>query len=148
MQSPEQQQKKTKEFNGRSFEIDEVNILNPLDIQRGDQVIIVTESEGRFMVRRSESREGALMISTEMDDGFNKFYSLFYPGATIAEIGKVMSCKAIDEAKHSIGDIVSSSAIRSIEIRRGLDKAINEAPENTSGSGLAQMLKDQIRGKR
>ena len=86
-------QKRTIDFSGRTFEVDDVNILNQLDIQRGDRVLITTNSGNRYMIRRSESRDGALMISNEKESNFNVFYPLYNQGEAIAEIGKIMECK-------------------------------------------------------
>jgi hypothetical protein len=54
----------------------DVTILNPDLIEQGDRVIISTKTGNRYMVRRSRSHGGALMISSEKESGFEKFYTI------------------------------------------------------------------------
>ncbi len=143
-----QQPKRTVEFNGEHFEIDEPGVLNASDIQRGDRVLVTTESGNRYMLRRSESRNGALMISNERQSNFNTFYPLHNPSETLAEVGKSMEFTAVTDEEKYLGSKMNSSTITHIEIRRGLDKAINNAPEGAGAKSIADMLKDHVSGKR
>ncbi len=148
MESAPQSSKEAMEFNGEHFEIDKVATLEVSNIQRGDRVLVVTESGNRYMLRRSESRNGALMISNERESHFNTFYPLYQPREVFAEVGKVMEFMAVTNEQKSLGSTFTSSKIIDIEIRRGLDKATNNTPQTISVKGIADMLRDQVRGRR
>ena len=148
MESVPQPSNESMEFKGEHFEVDKVSTLEISNIQRGDRVFVITESGNRYMLRRSESRNGALMISNEHESNFNTFYPLYQPREVFAEVGRVMEFMAVTDELKSLGNTFTSSKVVGIEIRRGLDKAANRSSEVISGHGIADMLIKQAKGQR
>lgn len=140
---------KTMELGGHKFRIDEPKILLTADIERGDRVIVTTASGNRYMLRRSERRNGALMISNERESKFENFYPVYDPGQAFAEIGKPMEFMAVIDEEKMIGQSQTSQSVTAIEIRRGLDKAIHSSVESVGGGeGIAETLRNVMNGRR
>ncbi len=146
------QPNRTMDYRGNTFEVVDLHILTPKDIARGDRVLIGTESGNRYMVRRSESRNGVLMIYNEKTGNFEKGNPLHLKTKEdiIAEIGKEMKFIAVTDERRNLGSDFTSTKVNAIEIRKGLDAAIQSAPEQKGdlGSLMAKMLHEHtVEGK-
>ena len=142
--NPSEQEKRYIEFRGEKFEIEDVDILSAQDIQKGDRVFISTKSGNRYMIRMSAVHEGMLKIYNEKEgDGFKTGYELHYDQGPIAEVGKGFSfVMRISEDK---GQKYDATEVTGIEIRRGLDAAIQKASQEVSGGDIARALIDSLK---
>lgn len=141
---PEEKPKRTYEYRGQQFEVEDVNVLYGKDIQPGDRVLISTESGNRYMIRFSKSAD-ALKIYNERESGFKTGEILYDNGGPIAEIDKGLNF--IVRISNDRGQKYRATKVTAIEIRRGIDKAIEEAPDEIGFGGIARMLKDHAKGR-
>jgi hypothetical protein len=108
------------------------------------------------MLRHSQSRSGQLVIYNEREGGFiaesGHPFLIKRGSATIAEVGQPLEYFVITDEKKRTGTPVSSTRIKRIEIRRGLETAIRlSAPEQESDVGfqnIAEALKDAAGGRK
>lgn len=143
-QIPAETPKRSMEYRGQQFEIEDVSVLSGKDMQLGDRVFISTESGNRYMIRVSKSL-GGLKIYNEKADGFKVGNVLYDSGESLAEVGKPFDFTFY--ISNDKGQKYQATTVTAIEIRRGLDKAIEDSETETSGHGMAQMLKDQVHGR-
>lgn len=124
---------------GQKFEVERPGVLTVDDIRNGDRAFVMTESGNRYMLRRSKSANGAIKIYNEKKDKFQQGYELYNQGE-IARVGEgfnfVMSLSQTEGQKYSATRVVG------IEIRRGIDDAIENSGEERKSnvSGLAEEL--------
>ncbi len=138
---------KSIEFDGKNFEVQEPDILNPGDIVQGDRVLVTTQSGNRYMFRRSRSREGVLVVANEKEDGFQKFYRIYDQNQILAQKGKGIELPVYTDEANGLGRKFGSTPVTLIEIRKGIDDAINNAPEGTGAKNLLDELKKHAKGR-
>lgn len=139
--------KRSMEFNGEQFEVEDVNILMAKDIKSGDRIMIKTQDGNRYMIRWSKSAN-APKIYNEKADGFKTGYELGFTygeGDAVAEVGKVFKFAIVANKEKTRGKPFTVTEVVAIEIRRGIDDAIEKA---ASGTSMAGMLIDQVAGKK
>ncbi len=135
------------EYNGKKFEVREPDVLNPQDIEQGDRVLVTTQSGNRYMFRRSRSRGSVLMVANENEDGFQKFYRVYDQNQTLAQKGKSIELPIYTDEVKGLGTKFESTSVTLIEIRKGIDDAINTAPQGTGSVNLFDELKNHAKGK-
>jgi hypothetical protein len=140
----EQPPKKYYESELGKFEVDEPSVLTEGDINAGDRAIITTRSGNRYMVRRSESRGGAIMIYNERT-GFSDGYPIVPEGKDIATVGENLNVFLALDEKNKKGTRWQSTEVQKIEIRRGLDTAVKEA---ASGAQFGRDFMDHVHGRK
>lgn len=141
-----QGEKETKDFNGQQFEVERPSSLSVADINPGDRVLITTESGNRYMLRRSKSAGGAIKIYNEKADGFKLGYQLESQG-NIANVGNKFNFMV--RLSQDKGREYGATSVTAIEIRRGIDDAIEKyARENENkGGGFGQMLAEGLKNR-
>ena len=137
--------KKHYEFQGKQFEVDEPAELTADDIQIGDRVFVTTESGNRYMLRRSKSRNGALMVYNQRDQ-FSSGHPLHVQAKTLATIGMPFDHFFITDTEKNLGTKQSTTPVTRIEIRRGFDD-VAESAQGAEGANLADMLKNKATGR-
>src|SRR3989338_1327504 len=142
-----QPQNRTMDVLGQKYEVVDISILNPNLIDQGDRVLISTKSGNRYMVRRSRSHGGALMIYNEREN-FSNGYLLHDQNKTIAKITEPMKLLMITDETKQLGREIESTEITAIEIRKGVDDILNSTPDELKTKSLADRLKDVTTGRK
>ncbi len=140
--------KRTMDFGDREFEVLDVNILRPSDIVAGDRTMITTGSGNRYMIRWSKSGGGPKIYNerTEFKEGF-PLYNKYTDGSPIAEVGKPFEFYIITDTAANIGQKMEATPVSAIEIRKGIDDAIESGHQKISFGGIAQALIDETNGR-
>jgi hypothetical protein len=131
------------------FETIKPTTLNPDDVEEGDQVIVTTASGNRYKFRRSKSGGGRIKVYNErmghFESGTGYFFRLNENNIATKGSKMLLGIEQGDEIKGW-----DTSEVTEIEIRKGIDDAINDYNSNSSGSALgatmAQRLKREIGG--
>jgi hypothetical protein len=143
------ERKRFMEFEGKQFEVVDIDALQAQDIKPGDRTIISTESGNRYMLRFSKSAKAPKVYSerTKFEDGYELFNKYDDEHPTVAEIGKPFEFTMITDKKKNLGQPFTSTPVTAIEIRCGLDDAIENNPRQVSGSDMASMITEQFKAK-
>lgn len=142
-------QEKSKEYlevGGEKFEVIRPEILNISDIVAGDRTLISTKSGNRYMIRWSKSLNAPKIYNKR--EGINKEYVMsntYLTNTTVAEKGKPFSFTTVLNEKMTQEH--QATEVTDIEIRKGLDKAIQSGTVQPKGKGLLDMLKEHVNGK-
>ncbi len=135
----------------REFKVEKPDQLNPDNINPEDRVFITTKSGNRYMIRRSKSRGGTLMVYNEKADGFKVGYPIALDKGSTVEIGQDFNFIAVNDEKKGLGQKYHATEIMEIEIRRGLDKFIEEEfsreEKNDFGSATKEFARAIGNGK-
>lgn len=136
------------EFQGKSYEIKDVNTLHAQDIGKNDRVFITTQSGNRYMIRWSKSK-GVPMIYSEREQFKNgkELANNYADGKAVAEIGIPMEYITVTNKEQRVGTKQRSSQVTAIEIRKDIDDAIEHAASETNFSTIATSLKNQFHEK-
>ncbi len=132
--------KKYNEFGGKQFEIENPSSISVADIKPGDRAFISTKSGNRYMLRRSKSAGGEIKIYNEKADNFKMGYVLASQGE-IAKAGDPFDF--IVRISKDKGQKHNSTEVVGIEIRRGIDDAIENSSSERKTGGL-NLISDAI----
>lgn len=125
----------------REFKVEKPDQLNPDNINPEDRVFITTKSGNRYMIRRSKSRGGALMVYNEKADGFKAGYPIALDKGSTVEVGQDFNFIAVNDEKKGLGQKYHATEIMEIEIRRGLDKFIEEESSENNENDFGSVTK-------
>ena len=139
-----QHPKRTLEYGGKSYEVFDLDRINESHIEPGDRALITTASGNRYMLRRSRSNDNRLFAYRERD-GFSN--------------GGVMNAETLKSDIATIGmglrlgvenptRIWESTPVTAIELRKGIDSAIEDKNDAPQAGSLAAALIERIHGKR
>ncbi len=131
-----------------SNEVVELQFLSPADIDTDDRAFIHTESGNRYMVRHSKGRGGELVIYNEREGKFSpeSGHPFLIRSKTFASVGQPLEYFSVLDETTRRGSEVTTTKVTRIEVRKGLDK-IAESEGRRMGRGIADMLKQEVRGK-
>lgn len=127
---------------GSTYEYVTTQSLSPDQIASDDRVFISTQSGNRYMVRRSKSRNGALMIYNKKE-GFKIGYPIHDQHAHIADVSKGLNIWIVTDEAQKLGKQIMSTDVTYIEIRKGVDTILNSTPDSEKTTSFADMLKKQ-----
>lgn len=142
-EKPPTGKKKTKEFAGQQFDVERPSTLSATDVLLGDRTFIMTESGNRYMLRRSTSDPKVIKIYNERADGFKQGLALYGEGE-IARVGNNFHFTV--RISRDKGQEYDATKVIGIEIRRGIDAAIQKAAAE-KGSALGEVLTETITSK-
>lgn len=105
-----------------------VTTLKVGDVGMHDRVFIITESGSRYMIRRSKSRGGGLMIYKEESAGFQTGYPLRPSKENqskgqdfVAQVGESFNFAFVTNEKDNVGRQMKSTNVKEIELRKNAD---------------------------
>lgn len=133
----------------------ELKSLKVNDIHSGDHAMISTVSGNRYMLRHSQSR-GKLLIYNHREGRFSAEsghpFMIRRGTSVIAELGKSLDYFAIINEMDGTGNAYSSTPVRRIEVRCGLEVAIaHHITQDKTGldfGEIAQALRKEASPKR
>jgi hypothetical protein len=136
--------KRSVEFQGQQFEVLDLNRVNADQVEVGDRAFISTQSGNRYMLRRSKSGGDRLYGYTERDQFSNGGpLSTRTLQSDLAEIGKALHWE-IDQ----LNRVWDSTPVTAIELRKGIDTAVESSKNTPQAKSLGQMLIDRVHGRR
>jgi hypothetical protein len=142
---PEEAQnpKRTIEYKGASYEVFDLDRISESQIEPGDRVFIRTESGNRYMLRRSRGADGRIFVYRE-NDGFSKGGALGSEAlkSDIASVGKPLRLLVED-----LNRIWQSTPVSAIELRKGIDAAIENSQNRPQARSFADALVRRVGGK-
>lgn len=129
------------------FESVDLESLTMSDVTPADRAFIYTSSGNRYMIRHSRS-QGAPMIYNEKEGGFGpgsgRRFGVRLDKKEIAKVGERLEYMQYSGENKQEG-IVTSTTIERIEVRKGLEEAINEADRSSQGEALGHSMADLIK---
>lgn len=137
--------RKQVEYKGRFYEVLDLQVVSAQQIQPGDRAFITTKSGNRYLLRRSRSHGDRLFAYRESDGNSagGELDDKMLTGP-LASIGQSLRL-GIKEPNA----IWESTPVASIEIRKGIDTAIEESQVvNETLDSLGASLIDRVNGRR